>query len=168
MLGVERVKRRAVAFTVSDKIERALREKLNELKGDINSVEGTLESGKVNVNLLDKLFGPSITQDLLEDSAIVHANYKKDLSDESKALLEKDVWPEDPTESSIKDEVLATEAQVANLLYGIFAVFGTGAAVFLALTLFSDWSVEWKMIAAILAAVVVSISELIYFIKNVC
>jgi hypothetical protein len=48
---------------------------------------------------------------------------------------------------------------------GMFATFGTGAAVYLAFDMFTDWPLEYKLIASIVMSSMVSIYELIHFIK---
>lgn len=165
MLGVEK-KQRNVAFIVGDQIRKALVRKVEEERENLSHLEEALEKGKVSVDTLNRIFGAEALE-LCEKAEVVHSHFKEDLAPESKVILEKDIWKEEIEEPFNKD-LLASQVQVTHLLYGVFAVFGTGAAVYLAFSLFSDWNVEWRMIAAILAATLISISELIYFIKNVC
>lgn len=159
-----------VAFLVQNDVKTALERKLVELNDLCDQIKLVLKGGKVNANFLNDVLGPNALE-LCADAELVHVHYNDKLSDESKALLENDLQSFDEKDSCdlrLRDELLITQSQVMNILYGVFAAFGTGAAIYLALSLFSDLIVEWKMIAAIVAATIISITELIYLIKYVC
>jgi hypothetical protein len=115
--------------------------------------------------------------EILSECEAVHSHYKENLSESSKFILEQQFSENllvDKSKSRKgdrlipRDELKSLEKEMARFIYGMFATFGTGAAVYLAFNMFTDWPMEHKLIASIVMACIVSIYELIRFIKYAC
>jgi hypothetical protein len=107
--------------------------------------------------------------DVLESATLVHRDARKVASENSRRILQSQLTSEMTLEpkDSISAEIRETQRELTNFVYGIFAVFGTGIAVFLALHMFASHQLglELEVIGALLAASTVTVAELVYYIK---
>ena len=162
----------------------------------IDEIKGALIKNSANIDLIYrvylKVYNDDVERDdnhstikrrniptlseILEGCEAVHSHYKENLSDSSKRILEQQLSDKFSFDSRsnkenqlfLREDFKALERELGRFVYGMFATFGTGAAVYLAFNMFTDWPMGHKLITSILMSCIVSIYELIRFIKNSC
>lgn len=137
-------------------------------------LQQALDSGICGLEVVNKacyLTGESLL-DVLDSLLVVHRDAANaNLAPVSRALLEKQLEEEHQliakSEKPAMRDVRDMQRELSNFVYGVFAVFGTGVAVYLALRLFAKdlLRLEYQLIASLLAATIVTVCELVYFIR---
>jgi hypothetical protein len=181
-----------IAYKLEGELNKLFNEALLEIFIDdalIQDIKKALVKNSANVDLIYRVYSKLYKIDdedegsirrrnipllsvILEECEAVHLHYKENLSDSSKLILEQQLsnklFPDNTSKENrvfFGEDIKALEREMIRFVYGMFATFGTGAAVYLAFNLFTDWPMEHKLIASILMSCAVSIFELIRFIK---